>query len=85
MRLRHPRLAMNVSPPLCEMLSDPLLQERYTRHLENLLALSRKEVERARREAPEFLPVARMYDENLSAALMLWKNRYEPQSGARFS
>ena len=29
-----PRLAMNVSPPLCEMLSDSLLQTRYTRHLE---------------------------------------------------
>jgi 1,4-alpha-glucan branching enzyme len=28
-----PRLAMNVSPPLCEMLADPLLQERYTRQL----------------------------------------------------
>ena len=26
-----PRLAMNVSPPLCEMLADELLQERYTR------------------------------------------------------
>ena len=34
------RLAMNVSPPLCEMLADPLLQERYTRHLDNLLALA---------------------------------------------
>src|SRR5919206_172833 len=29
-----PRLAMNVSPPLCEMLADKLLEERYTRHLE---------------------------------------------------
>ena len=73
----RPRLAMNVSPPLCEMLSDPLLQERYTRHLENLLALSRKEVERVRREAPEFLGAAQMYDETLSAALALWNDRYD--------
>jgi 1,4-alpha-glucan branching enzyme len=72
-----PRLAMNVSPPLCEMLSDSLLQERYTRHLENLLALARKETERAGSEAPEFLAVARMYDENLSAALTLWNDRYK--------
>jgi 1,4-alpha-glucan branching enzyme len=71
-----PRLAMNISPPLCEMLSDSLLQERYTRHLENLLALSRKEVERTLREAPEFESVARMYDETLSAALALWNDRY---------
>src|SRR5918911_1407953 len=63
----RPRLAMNVSPPLCEMLADPLLQERYTRHLENLLALSEKEMERTAREEPEFLAVARMYFETLSA------------------
>src|SRR5918912_3802112 len=63
-----PRLAMNVSPPLCEMLSDPLLQDRYTRHLENLVALSEKEIDRTARDAPEFQPVARMYFENLSAA-----------------
>lgn len=71
-----PRLAMNVSPPLCEMLSDTLLQERYTRHLENLLALSRKEVERTATEATEFQSVARMYNESLSAALALWNDRY---------
>ena len=71
-----PRLAMNVSPPLCEMLSDPLLQERYTRHLENLVTLSEKEIERTRRDAPEFQAVARMYFENLSAAYKLWMTRY---------
>src|SRR5215212_8804284 len=72
-----PRLAMNVSPPLCEMLSDPLLRERYTRHLENLLALARKEVERARSVAPAFLPAAEMYDETLTSALALWNDRYD--------
>ncbi|MBV9209132.1 MAG: DUF1957 domain-containing protein, partial [Acidobacteria bacterium] len=72
-----PRLAMNVSPPLCEMLSDSLLQERYTRHLENLLALARKEVERTRRELPQFQPAARMYAETLGAAWRLWNERYE--------
>src|SRR5918998_2611257 len=55
----RPRLAMNVSPPLCEMLSDSLLQERHTRHLENLLALSNKEVERSALERPAFLSAAR--------------------------
>src|SRR5919205_456473 len=44
------RLAMNVSPPLAEMLADELLQTRYTRHLENLLALAHKEQERTARE-----------------------------------
>ena len=44
-----PRLAMNISPPLCEMLADKLLEDRYTRHLENLLELAKKEVERTQK------------------------------------
>jgi len=71
-----PRLAMNVSPPLCEMLSDPLLQARYSRHLENLLALARKELFRSERESPQFQPAARMYVDTLSAAWHLWNERY---------
>jgi 1,4-alpha-glucan branching enzyme len=71
------RLAMNVSPPLAEMLADELLQTRYTRHLENLLALARKEQDRTRREAPHFYDAARMYVENLSSALRLWNEVYE--------
>ncbi len=72
----RPRLAMNVSPPLCEMLADPLLQTRYTRHIENLLDLARKELARTRAEAPEFEPAAKMYVDNLSASLDLWNDRY---------
>ncbi len=72
-----PRLAMNVSPPLCEMLADELLQNRYTQHLENLLELAKKEVERTRQEAPEFLSVAKMYVENLSYSLELWNDKYQ--------
>ncbi len=71
-----PRLAMNVSPPLCEMLVDPLLQERYTQHLEKLISLAEKEVDRTRREAQEFAPVANMYLESLSSARELWEHRY---------
>ena len=71
-----PRLAMNVSPPLCEMLADELLQTRYTRHLENLLELAEKEAARTRKEAAEFVPAADMYAANLKAALDLWNGRY---------
>src|SRR4030095_1615 len=73
----QPRLAMNVSPPLCEMLSDPLLQTRYTRHLENLLELADKEVHRTANEAMEFYGVAKMDAENLRASLGLWNDRYK--------
>ena len=72
-----PRLAINVSPPLCEMLSDSLLQDRYSRHLANLLELARKEVERTRREAPQFYDAAKMYVEMLSEASRLWHDVYQ--------
>ena len=72
-----PRLAMNVSPPLCEMLADEMLQTRYTAHLENLLELAKKELERTTRESSDFYDVAKMYVDNLSASLDLWNNRYQ--------
>lgn len=70
------RVALNVSPPLCEMLTDELLQTRYTRHIENLLELAEKEVRRTEHEAREFHSVASMYAENLRASLKLWNERY---------
>ena len=73
----RPRLAMNVSPPLCEMLADELLQNRYSRHLQNLLELAHKEVARTKQEAAEFVPAAQMYVENLSAAAHLWHDVYK--------
>ena len=72
----QPRLAMNISPPLCEMLADKLLEERYTRHLENLLKLAFKEVTRTRTEAPEFAETAQMYAETFATSLDLWNNNY---------
>src|SRR5437763_10370104 len=47
------RLTMSVTPPLAGMLSDSLLQSRYVRHIDNLIALSHKEVDRPR-TLPEF-------------------------------
>jgi 1,4-alpha-glucan branching enzyme len=80
----EPRLAINVSPPLCEMLTDKLLQTRYTRHLENLLDLADKETHRTNHEAPEFHGVAKMYSENLRASLDLWNGRYKRDLVAAF-
>ncbi len=71
-----PRLAINVSPPLCEMLSDKLLETRYTRHLENLIKLSQKEVERTGKSEPQFSDAARMYVKNLTSSLHLWNDKY---------
>lgn len=71
-----PRLAMNLSPPLCEMLADELLQTRYTQHLSNLLELAEKEELRTQTEDTEFNDAAKMYVENLRVSYDLWDNRY---------
>ncbi|MCO6509351.1 MAG: DUF1957 domain-containing protein [Aridibacter famidurans] len=71
-----PRLAMNISPPLCEMLADKLLETRYTRHLENLIDLARKEFERVKKEDPEFYDVVEMYVDFLESSLELWNDKY---------
>src|SRR3989338_8416474 len=40
------RLTMTLSPTLCSMLMDPLLQERYLKHIHRLIELAQKEIER---------------------------------------
>ncbi len=54
------RVAMSVSPPLAGMLSDPMLQDRYVRHIDKLITLAEKEVERTR-WMPEFNVLAERY------------------------
>ncbi|MBA3386798.1 MAG: DUF1957 domain-containing protein, partial [Chthoniobacterales bacterium] len=59
------QLTMSVTPPLCAMLQDELLQTRYLRHLDRSIALARREVERNRGH-PELESLARFYFELLS-------------------
>ncbi|MGF1679379.1 MAG: glycoside hydrolase family 57 protein [Candidatus Methylacidiphilales bacterium] len=40
------RLTMSMTPPLCSMLMDELLQNRYLLHVEKLIELTRKEIDR---------------------------------------
>ena len=40
------RLTLTLSPTLCSMLRDPLLQDRYERHLNGLIELAEKEIHR---------------------------------------
>ena len=42
------RLTMSLTPPLCAMLLDPLLQERYVKHISKLIELTEKEIERTK-------------------------------------
>jgi len=53
-------LTLTLSPTLCAMLRDPLLQARYLGHLERLIDLATLEVHRTACEPP-FLELARFY------------------------
>ena len=60
------RLTMTMSPPLCEMLVDPLLKDRYRRHAGELLEAVRKE--RGRIDA-RFGKALDMYERTLGESL----------------
>jgi 1,4-alpha-glucan branching enzyme len=46
------RLTLTLTPTLCAMLLDPLLQDRYVRHLETLIDLAEKELHRTHWDKP---------------------------------
>jgi 1,4-alpha-glucan branching enzyme len=69
------RVTMSVTPTLAAMLSDPLLQYRYVRHIDNLIALSVKEIERTRWE-PRFLHLAHMYHDLFTRARDVFVKQY---------
>ncbi|MDD5005196.1 MAG: DUF1957 domain-containing protein [Candidatus Omnitrophica bacterium] len=54
------RMTMSLSPTLIAMLTDDLLKMRYARHLDKLIELAYKEVERTRTE-PAFQKLSAMY------------------------
>ncbi|HEY5037263.1 MAG TPA: DUF1957 domain-containing protein, partial [Chthoniobacterales bacterium] len=54
------RLTMSLTPTLCAMLRDELLQQRYLRHLERLIGLAAQETERNRHH-PQLHSLAQFY------------------------
>jgi 1,4-alpha-glucan branching enzyme len=73
------RVTLGLTPPLCEMLVDPLLQDRYVRHLQKLIELCEKEVVRTGRAGgtPAMNATARMYLEHFTSALDMFEHRYQ--------
>ena len=69
------RLTMSFTPPLLAMLSDGLLQARYERHLERLIELSAKEIERTR-WTPAFHRLALFYHHRFTTARHLYVDVY---------
>ncbi|HSH38236.1 MAG TPA: DUF1957 domain-containing protein, partial [Chthoniobacterales bacterium] len=54
------KLTMSLTPTLCAMLQDELLQARYVRHLDALIDLARREIERNSEHA-ELRKLAQFY------------------------
>ncbi len=69
------RMTMSITPPLAAMLADPLLQYRYVRHLDSLISLTVKELERTRWQ-PEFYRLAQMYHDSFNRCRDIFVNRY---------
>lgn len=78
------RLAMSLTPTLGHMLRDPLLQSRYERHLERLLALVESEVRRTEPRAAE-QAVARFYLLRLLRVREWWTQRWKRDLVAAFA
>ena len=70
------RLTMSMTPPLCAMLRDPLLQDRYVHGLEKQIELANKELHRTRND-PSFQPLARFYHDRLHHCRNLFCDRYQ--------
>lgn len=69
-------LTITLTPPLCHMLRDPLLQQRFTRHLERTLSLTRNELRRTREDAATN-EVVRLYHDRLIRAQRAWEMRWK--------
>jgi len=69
------RITMSLTPTLIAMLTDPLLQHRYVRHIEKLIELAEREVERTRHQ-PEFHPIAEMYRDQFRNARHVFDEKY---------
>jgi 1,4-alpha-glucan branching enzyme len=77
------RLTMSLTPTLCTMLSDRLLQERYARNCGKLIELAEKEVERTAKH-PDFSRTSQMYYDRFRNCLRQFEDRYKRDLVAAF-
>ncbi len=66
------RLTVSLSAPLIAMLTDDLLKERYAEHLDDLITLSGKELDRTRPE-PQYHRLAQMYSDRFHGLRHTWR------------
>ncbi len=71
------RITMSLTPPLAEMLADPVLQSRYERLLEKYAELAEKEVHRtSQKSQSEFHDAAQMYQHIVQRSLTVFRDTY---------
>ena len=66
------RCTVSLSAPLITMLTDDLLKERYAAHLDKLIELAFRELERTRRE-PHYQRLAQMYADRFQSIRHTWR------------
>lgn len=71
----HFRITMSVTPPLANMLSNELLQNRYVSHIEKMIKLAEMEYERTKND-PNFNHTVKMYIEKFYHIRDVFVNRY---------
>jgi 1,4-alpha-glucan branching enzyme len=70
------RLTMTLSPPLLSMMQDDLLVGRYHRHLDRLVDLAHREIERTQRHDSRFLDLARFYAHEFAEIRRIFREVY---------
>jgi len=70
------RVTMSISPTLAAMFCDPLLQDRYLRHINKLIELAEKELERTAHD-PQYHGLALMYYGRFVDARDIFTHRYQ--------
>ena len=67
------RITMSITPPLMEMLSSEDMQKKFERHMEKLIELAEKEMERTKSEHPKKNKMARYYFEYFKEILRVFR------------
>jgi len=70
------KLTLSITPTLLTMLADPLLQQRYIRHLNKIIELTEKEMDRTKGH-PEFNGLAQMYNKKYKNDLHIFRDIYK--------
>src|SRR5262245_45201152 len=66
------RCTVSLSAPLITMLTDDLLKERYAEHLDDMIKLADKELERTKPE-PHYHRLAQMYSDRFKQLRHTWR------------